>query len=634
MAWNEGLEGESLSIAGANDRRIRVMAGPGSGKTYTLMRRIARLLEEGVNPERILLLTFTRTAAIDLIKSLSELKVQGAEKIRAGTLHSYCFSVLNQESVLRLTNRTPRPLLKFETDFLLEDLSHLRKRGKTETEKKLNAFEAAWARLQNHEPGFAIDPEDHQFQIDIIDYLKFECGMLIGELIPVTLEYLRNNPQCPELTAYDYVFVDEYQDLNKAEQNLINRLSESGNLMIIGDEDQSIYQGFRHANPEGIRLFHESHPDTIDYSLNVCRRCPKTIVQIANSFIQLNQNREPRQLNPKPDNPDGHIKSIQWPTIRDEASGIGKYIKNKIQNGTSPGEILVLCPRRQFGYAIKEVLLELNVPAHSFFQEEMLDDDDAKEAYTLLNLLVNSNDNVAWRYIIGKGENPNCAGFKKIRNYCNQHNIELKDVLIKLTNGEISVPHTDRIIANFKESSERLTSLASLDADGLRDELFPVYVQWSVPFRELLLNIDSTTTPNDILNTIRTNIIQPEMPTKADFVRIMSLHKSKGLTAQIVIITGFIESLIPKRNRKLTADQQRNSIEEQRRLVYVGLTRAKQELIISSIYQLPKGIALKMGANVIEGIGGARTITSSFVTELGSNFPETITGQDFLNSLS
>lgn len=633
MAWHDGLTGEALRIGSSDEIRIRVMAGPGSGKTYSLMRRIARLLETGIEPTRILLLTFTRTAANDLVKALNGLNVPGADQITAGTLHSYCFSVLSQERVLQLTNRTPRPLLNFEVDFVIEDLRALRGEGKKEIDKKLSAFEAGWARLQHEEPGFTVRDDDRQFHNDIIDYLRFSKGMLVGEIIPITLEYFRNNPQCPELSSYDHVFVDEYQDLNKAEQNLIDRLSQNASLMVIGDEDQSIYQGFRHANPEGVRLFHQTHPNTADFSLETCRRCPKRIVSIADSFIQLNQNREPRHLNPNEDNVDGAIYSVQWQTIEDEANGIGKLVKHKISQGINPGEILILCPRRQFGYAVKEALIEEGIEAHSYFQEEMLDEEDARVAYSILNLLVNPKDNTSLRCAIGKGENPNSAGFNRIKKYCEETNSEMRTVLELLSAGKIKIPYTTRIIENFNEIVATLDSLKNLDPNSLRDTLFPSYAQWSVPFRELLLNLNGDETPSDILSIVRTNIIQPEMPSEVDFVRIMSLHKSKGLSAQIVVISGFIESLIPRRDDDLTQEELLQSIEEQRRLVYVGLTRSRAELIISSVYNIPKGIAFAMGANVIGTTGRARTISSSFIPEFGPNFPETITGEEFLESL-
>lgn len=516
MAWNDNLSGDALAIATANDRRIRVMAGPGSGKTFALMRRIARLLEQGTQPSKILLLSFTRTAATDLVKSLNELNVSGSDQIKAGTLHSFCFSVLNQERVLLLTNRVARPLLNFEKDFLLEDISQLRQKGKREMEKQLNAFEAAWARLQYEEAGFASNPADVQFQGDVLGYLGFVKGMLIGELIPVTLEYLRTNPQCPELSSYDYVFVDEYQDLNKAEQSLINLLSDQGKLMVIGDEDQSIYQGFRHANPEGIRLFHETHRDTVDYSLSVCRRCPKKIVRVADKFIQLNENRQVRHLNPKTDNQEGSIIAIQWNSIRDEAEGIATYIRGKIREGTNAGEILVLCPRRQFGNAVKDALVENGIEAHSYFQEEILESLEAKEAYSILNLLTNPKDIVSWRYLIGKGDNPNNAGFKRIREYCVSNHEEFLGALEKLENSQITIPYTSKIVENYRASILKISALKEMQGMNLVNSLFPSYEQWAKPFRDLLINIDEDSDFSDILEIIRTNVIQPEMPNEVD----------------------------------------------------------------------------------------------------------------------
>src|SRR5689334_3487149 len=117
MTWNDGLTGVHLDIAASTDRRIAVLAGPGTGKTsYGLMRRVARLLEEGVPGEQILLVSFTRTAAHDLQNKIDALGVPGAAAVRATTLHSYCFEILGREAILELTRRTPRPLLDHEVD--------------------------------------------------------------------------------------------------------------------------------------------------------------------------------------------------------------------------------------------------------------------------------------------------------------------------------------------------------------------------------------------------------------------------------------------------------------------------------------------------------------------------------------
>ena len=116
MPWDEGLEGPSRNIAGYEGRYLRVKAGPGTGKTYALMRRVSRLLEEGVTPSTILAISFTKTAANDLIKQLNGLGIAGAEYVNASTLHSLAFKLLSQREVFVSMGRIPRPLLQYEID--------------------------------------------------------------------------------------------------------------------------------------------------------------------------------------------------------------------------------------------------------------------------------------------------------------------------------------------------------------------------------------------------------------------------------------------------------------------------------------------------------------------------------------
>ena len=195
--WDDELEGPPLRIAEIDHTPIRVMAGPGTGKTFALMRRVARLLQQRVNPRRILVCTFTRTAARDLANELSCLGIDGVEHVRAGTLHSICFSILSQEEVLQLTGRFPRPLLTYEERFLLEDLVGNDFGGIREREKRLKAFNAAWARLQSEEPGWPTSRIDRDFHLTLLNWLRFHNCILIGELVPETLRYLRDNPNSP-----------------------------------------------------------------------------------------------------------------------------------------------------------------------------------------------------------------------------------------------------------------------------------------------------------------------------------------------------------------------------------------------------------------------------------------------------
>ncbi|HBR09755.1 TPA: hypothetical protein DD712_00660 [Candidatus Acetothermia bacterium] len=338
-------------IVETNATFLRVLAGPGTGKTYALTRRVARLFRDGAAPERMLVCTFTRTAARDLETELSHLGVEGVDKINTGTIHSFCFHLLAQSDDLELTGRVPRALLSFEECFLLEDLKGMGFGGIRDRRKRLQVFNAAWARLQTDDPGWPQDPVDRTFQLILLGWLRFHEAMLIGELVPETLRYLRDNPLSPYRRAFDHVLVDEYQDLNRAEQVLLDLLAEGGTLTVIGDEDQSIYS-FKYAHREGISQFAIFHPNTHDEDLIECRRCPHIIVEMANELIATNGNRESRTLRVRPENPEGEVYVLQWRSIEEEAGGIAEFIRTRLDAGDiEAGRILVLAPRRQFGYA-------------------------------------------------------------------------------------------------------------------------------------------------------------------------------------------------------------------------------------------------------------------------------------------
>ena len=319
MAWDDGLVGPAKSIAATNNTPLRVMAGPGTGKSFAMKRRVARLLEAGQNPKRILAVTFTRNAAASVVDDLHTLGVPGCENIRAGTLHGYCFGLLSQQAVFEYLGRAARPIvtflksavLQFEGGTMLADLIIAGAFGpKRDCTNRIRAFEAAWARLQSDEPGWPQDPVDRAFQTALVNWLRFHKAMLIGELVPETLRFLRNNPGCEARKAFDHVIADEYQDLNRAEQDLIQLLAGNNAIAIVGDADQSIYS-FRHANPEGIETYNARHAGTHDEVLDECRRCPTRVVAIADHLISHNHLGEARpRLRPKPGNPPGER---HWP---------------------------------------------------------------------------------------------------------------------------------------------------------------------------------------------------------------------------------------------------------------------------------------------------------------------------------
>lgn len=168
--WDDGLTGAAYDVAAREVMRLKVTAGPGTGKSFALKRRVARRLQEGALPDRILALTFTRTAAGDMERELADLGIPGCERVKAGTLHSLCFQILSSTAVLEQTGRHPRPLMEFEERIMLQDLSGFG--GIRQKQRRLEACNAAWARLQAEEPGWPSDETDRRFHEALLGWLR------------------------------------------------------------------------------------------------------------------------------------------------------------------------------------------------------------------------------------------------------------------------------------------------------------------------------------------------------------------------------------------------------------------------------------------------------------------------------
>jgi len=634
MIWDDGLEGPARQVAADPHSPLRILAGPGTGKTFVLMRRVARLLAEGTNPERLLVSTFTRTAAADLRNELQNLGVDGIEGVGAETLHALCFRILQRREVLTLTGRSPRPLLDFEQRFLLEDLKAVAG-GVRKASKAVKAFAAAWARLQHEEPGWPERLEDKAFQQALSAWLIFHEAMLIGEVVPETLRYLRENPLAPERGLQEHVLVDEYQDLNRAEQVLLDLLSTNATLTVVGDEDQSIYS-FKHAHPQGIAQFDQHHASAVTHRLQECRRCPQLVTELANRLISNNTQRQPRVLRPYPASPTGEVLVVQWPSVEAEAAGLAEFIWQRVASGSvTAGHILVLTPRRQFGYAIRDALTAKGTPAHSFFQEEALEGDpkdleasEAQQAFTLLTLLAHPNDRVALRAWCGFGSpSLNAGAWARIRAHCTKTGDAPRAALDQLDRGDLVLPNTGALLARYRALKAELARLAEGKGQALADLLFSETNPWAEPIRSALDEPTQYPTARKLHAALVTAIAQPELPTDVDYVRIMSLHKSKGLTADLVVVAGCVEGLIPTWDDDATPQEIAATLEEQRRLFYVAMTRPRRTLVLSSVIRVTIALAYKIRARIGAKTGGyVSTIPSRFLDELGPSRPAAIAG--------
>ena len=644
MPWESVLDEKSATcrFAADNSKISRVVAGPGTGKSFGLNRRVARLLEQGQNPRKILAVTFTRTAAQDLKNEIQSIGIGGAEKVVAKTLHSFCFGLLNKRDIIENTGRFPRPMLEFEQKPMLYDINssfgNIR-----EKQNRLKAFEAAWARLQSEEPGFPSKEIDRQFEKEVLEWLKSHKAMLFGEMIIETFHYLRNNPMCTERREFDHILVDEYQDLNKAEQAVIDLLASNGNLAIIGDDDQSIYS-FKYANPEGIREFPDTHPSCNAIDFDHCRRCPKQVVAMASRLISHNTNRTLGDLHAFEKNQNGTVKIVQWESLDAEIKGISRKVQQDISKGSiRPEDVLILAPVRKIGYRIRDALVNRGVNAKSYFRESAISSDELKCNFALLTLLGNPKDLVALRFLLGVGNQTyRTRSYKRLYDYAVDNNMATIDVLEKCASGALRVPHISSLIIQYKRIKEKIRALQSAAETDVNTfiDLLAADIPENSDFRNILIEAVAAAENDreekiaawlhDIYSYSVEKVSYPDNSSEHDHVRIMSLHASKGLSAKYVIVMSAIDELIPRIDKDcaVSIDKQ---LEEQRRLFYVAITRCKSSdegypgtLIISSFVGLPGNEAL--GINIpASAYSWHEASASRFIRDFEETAPETIT---------
>jgi superfamily I DNA/RNA helicase len=632
-AWDEGITGTHRDIAADPARVLHVLAGPGTGKTFAMMRRIARLLQDEVPPQRILAVTFTRTAARDLREQLSALGVSGADDVRAATLHSLCFGILSSQEAFAFNQRTPRPLMSFEIACLKDDLAGSFG-GKKATRRFLEAYEAAWARLQRDTPGHAPTAVDQAFETALLSWLRFHAAMLIGELVPLTFAFIRANPGLAVLPALEHVLVDEFQDLNKADQQLVLSLAGSASLLVIGDDNQSIYR-FRHANPEGVRSFPSDVSGAVAYSISECRRCPPNIVALSNALISHDPHTtRPHPLTPDLALPDATVYVVQHASLADEVASTAEFVDDYLTKHPQlpAGRVLIVTPRRFIGNAIKDALVARGRNALSYFQEDALSDDAAAEGFCLLSLLVSPTDRAALRAWLGFGSTDHRRQpYARLRSYCEGNVIALQEALAALAAGSLSIPYTNPLVSRWNDLQTRLSSLTALSGLALVDALWPTANPDVSDIRSVAGALSLVTANNQqLLAELRQALTQPELPgSDSDVIQVMSLHKSKGLTRDVVVVAGCMAGTLPTVDRDDSPEEQAQQLEEQRRLFYVATTRTTSVLVISSAVALPLRDALKGGATVsrrkfANGESYAITAFTPFLSELGPTTPAPI----------
>lgn len=620
-------------LINSDTKRIRCIAGPGTGKTYALKGRVKRLIEnDPLEAEKIFAVTYTRLAAGQLRNDLCNLDVEGSEKIHASTLHSYAFKILQEERAIEESGRVPRVCFESEKQVLKQDLA-LEFGGVREVNEKMNAFCTMWARLQHEEVGCPISAADQQFNQKYLQWMKFHKGIMVDELISLAVNYLRNNPVNNISNRFNHVIVDEYQDLNKADQTLIELIGKDKNMTIVGDDDQSIY-GFRHANPEGIRSWIDDQSEPKEhFDLNVCRRCDGKIISLANSLIANNPNRIGSDLIPQEGRENlGNIDIVQWHTRERETKGIALGIKKIIDNEEVPeGEdLLVLVQRSFFGEKIKDELENLGITDVSLKTKMNWKGKPLGTGIAYATLLEDESDLISIRYLLGSEHGTwNNAKYSILYNYCINHSKNLIDVLSdesKCSELRISQLH-DR----WNGIKARLSELREKSNEELIDTLFPL-ANDTERIGDMLkkLNEEGELEEKKIIDVLRDSIINKDDLAEDTKIKIMTLHSAKGLSSHTVIIAGAINGILPSKD--LSSGTWAN-LEEDRRLFFVALTRAKKRLILSSFKKVRKIENMQKNLG-LPGYGmWLDTSSSMFFLELGPDKPAVVIGEDWLNTL-
>ncbi len=589
MAWDDGLSPEQRQAASHWGSSARVLAGPGTGKTRSLIQRVAYLLQEReVPPDQIVVLTFTRAAARELRERLTQhLGVLEDDLPLVCTLHSFALRTLLQYQAQSAIIQPLRVADDYEEKHVLfHEIGQMIGKPASEVGKALRGFEATWNTLnQEHEAWQAVDFR-REFEMALRSLSKFYGFTLRGELVFRLLRLLNGNPLIGQNLGVRHVLVDEYQDLNHCDQQVIARLEEFGAyLYVVGDDDQSIYH-FRHAYPDGIRQFTNSRPGCGDYRLTTCHRCPTAIVNLATNLIGWDRTRVSRDLQPESSAIPGEVYALQFQGYADEADGIANICKTYVDADLlRPQDISILLSRRSLAKRIAEGLEKAGLPAVVLVPIWPLggrDDPPKHEGrliYCVLRLLVDQYDALAARTWMGLQNGVGLGTIKHIREFCRSNDRTLWDGLSSISADPTLIPRGRIVKAHFDELSEILDELRSAETvENVLDHLVgpakdnPGAEKAQVrQFLDYVIEKEQVESVDGLVQTLQTFDVEAETQLTANAVRVMTMHKAKGLSSEMVIIPALEQDLMPGRFSEDLA----------RRMMYVAMTRSRRVLIFT-----------------------------------------------------
>jgi len=578
---------EQYAILSHNAKRhARVLAGPGTGKSTTMVALLGQLLEEN-DSLRVRMLTFTRAATAELAEKIA---IHSKEADRPSTIHSFAISVLLRNPG---TGGFPEPLRIADT-WESKNIVHptLAKRIGVQVKvlkKLIQEMASNWESLTDKEDPEISDTDRIRFRGAWIEHRRVLGYTLLQEL-PYRLQHALDVHDDLKGIVFDLLLVDEYQDLNSCDLSVIKLLSEKSGCAVIatGDDDQSIYS-WRNAAPEGIRRFLNDYNNAEDYPLSVTLRCGKRIIDWANHVIQGDPDRPSDRtvLDPLPDSPDGEVALLHFPGNKTEAKGIAELVKGLMVEGVEPKDILILMRtdyKRMFSKPIREALEECDIPySDPSYVLDLLNQPDNRKLLVLLRLLIDRNDSIAWASLLRLTPGVGDAFSQYIYDRAKDAGVTFCTELLSRYNNDFP----DAPKSSGKAKAIMVSILPWLTQHELPDEQ-PEHGwgHWIVNlcsdadfvpettenFKKLLLNLDELLEEQQSLGRYLGQIEplgKDLAQAQSEGVRIMTMGGSKGLTVRATIIAGVENGLIPRPNSNLS---------EERRILYVAMTRSKEHL--------------------------------------------------------
>lgn len=587
----------------ASEGRVRVVAGAGSGKTRVLAYRFAFLVNElGIAPGNILCLTFTNKAAQEMKHRISGLVDRGAVNDFVCTIHSFCVKFLRRE-IYRIGY--PKNFTVIDE----EDAKTLAKQAMTEfgvDRKKLTAerFLTKVAMLKGYDidayiqrhllPASPPDCPDAQ-----VRYLRLQLKQYVldyDDLIYFTIYILNHFPDAREYWTdkLNYIMVDEAQDCSNDDWNLLRILSEKhGNIFVVGDPDQAIYE-WRGASP---RTFVDFKAQT-DIILDRNYRSTPDILNVANAIIAHNRNRIPKdlytaRLNETP------VIYRHYKSEREEAQAIADTIAHEIKQGNTANQFAVLFRSSFLSRNVEQAMLKLKIPYAVWGGVRFFERKEIKDVISYLRVVASDNDDTAFTRIVNLPPRKfGAASLKNLSEIAEMRGVPLFTALkgeIEGGNSKFDRPAlrqfvhliddarsladripvselTDRILVD-----SRLADLYRLDEKEERLENVSELVNAMKEF-ERVQRDDGDMTLDGYLQEIAL-YTNADSQIDSDRVKLMTIHQSKGLEFDTVFITGLTEGVFP--NHRSIRERRQDGEEEERRLMYVAVTRARNLLYLS-----------------------------------------------------